>query len=265
MNILARAFKKFHRTLLGLFDRPFSRTITVRDASNTKLFDIYNYGETCRARAYSFSYKEPETIDWINSFEKGDSLLDVGANIGIYSLYASSLGVKTYCIEPDSQNFALLNMNIFINGLDSHVQAYSVALNDKQGYSKLNLMSMEWGGALSSFCIQADQFQRTFTPQYAQGCYGDTMDSFVSKVCPRISHVKIDVDGNENLILRGGINTLRLSSLKSVLVELDETRSDYQSSINLLEISGLRLLTKTHSPMFDNTRFSSTYNHIFIR
>jgi FkbM family methyltransferase len=265
MNILTRVLRKAHHNLTSLFDRPFSRTITVYDVGGTKLFSIYNYGEVCRARAHTFSTKEPETIEWIKSFPQGDVFLDVGANIGIYSLFAASRGIKTFCIEPDSQNFALLNMNISNNDLGNLVKAFPIALNDKPGFSELHLKKMEWGGALSSFSIHLDQFQRSFSPEYCQGCYGDTMDSFISKLCPTVAHIKINVDGNENLILMGGSSTLALPSLKSTLIELDETRTDYQSSIRMIESAGFRLNKKTHSSMFDNTEYASTSNHIFIR
>jgi len=42
-------------------------------------------------RAESFWNKEPETLVWIESFTNGDTFFDVGANIGIYALYAGTL------------------------------------------------------------------------------------------------------------------------------------------------------------------------------
>ena len=47
--------------------------------------------------------KEPEIIRWIDQFLQGDTLLDVGANIGLYSLYASKSGCNVVSIEPDFQ------------------------------------------------------------------------------------------------------------------------------------------------------------------
>ena len=50
-----------------------------------------------------------------------------------------------------------------------------------------------------------------------------------------INHIKIDVDGNELLVLKGGNNTLNSKSLKSILVELSINHPGYKVSIELIE------------------------------
>jgi len=50
--------------------------------------------------------KEPETITWINSFEKDSVFFDVGANIGIYTLYSAVIRENTvYSFEPHSASY----------------------------------------------------------------------------------------------------------------------------------------------------------------
>ena len=58
--------------------------------------------------------KEPETLNWISSFDPGDNLLDIGANIGIYSPFAAARNHKVISLEPDALNYALLNLNIIL-------------------------------------------------------------------------------------------------------------------------------------------------------
>ena len=244
-------------------DKRLFKTQPILSKDNNLLFEIFDYGEICRFRASSFLSKEPETIEWIDSFNASDSFVDIGANIGIYSLYAAKKGIKTISIEPDALNFALLNMNIKNNNFGKLVKAYSIALHNEEGFSELNLQKMQWGGALSSFNNQNNQFEELFESDYSQGCYGDTLDNCVVKLSPKVNHIKIDVDGNENLILKGGTKTFRMESLKSLLIELDENRSDYKSSLSMIEESGLKLIQKRRSPIFENTIFSTTYNHIF--
>ena len=67
-------------------------------------------------RVTTFLTKEPETIEWIDTFAPGDVLFDIGANIGCYSIYAASRSVRVMAFEPESQNYALINQNIFLNG-----------------------------------------------------------------------------------------------------------------------------------------------------
>ena len=154
-------------------------------------------------------------------------------------------------------------MNIMNNNFGKFVKAYLIALHNKRGFSELNLQRMEWGGALSSFDNQKDQFEKLFKSDYSQGCYGDKLDNCIVSLSPKVNHVKIDVDGNENLILQGSAKTLSMESLKSLLIELDETRSDYNSSISMIEKSGLKLVQKCRSSIFNDSKFSTTYNHIF--
>jgi len=66
-------------------------------------------------RAYTILTKEPETIEWINNFEKKDILFDIGANVGIYSLYASKKKIRTVAFEPAFHNFKKLKKNIKLN------------------------------------------------------------------------------------------------------------------------------------------------------
>ena len=156
-------------------------------------------------------------------------------------------------------------MNILKNNIGELVKAYLIALHNKKGFSELNLQRLQWGGALSSFDNQKDQFEQSFKTYYSQGCYGDKLDNCIVSLSPKVNHIKIDVDGNENLILKGSSKTLRMESLRSLLIELDEKRSDYKSSISIIEKSGLKLIQKSRSSIFDNTKFSTTYNHLFIK
>ena len=258
-KIHQKSVKNIKKKFAQLSDKRLLKTQPVLGKDKKQLFQIFDYGEICRYRASSFLYKEPETIEWIDSFNPSDYFLDIGANIGIYSLYAGKKGIKTTCIEPDALNFALLNLNIKKNNIGKLVKAYLIALHNEVGFSQLNLQKMQWGGALSSFDNQHNQFEELFKSDYSQGCYGDTLDNCIVKLSPKVNHIKIVVDGNENLILKGGSKTLRMESLESLLIELDEKRSNYKSSLSMIEESGLKLIQKRRSPIFENTKFCLLY------
>ena len=65
---------------------------------------------TLLMRANTFFSKEPETLAWIDAMTENDVLFDVGANIGIYSVYAALKGLKVFAFEPESLNYAELNI-----------------------------------------------------------------------------------------------------------------------------------------------------------
>jgi Met-10+ like-protein len=90
--------------------------------------------------------REPTTPPWIRSFAPHEVFIDVGANIGLYSIYASVLaGSRVYSFEPEAQNYAELNKNIFINGLHERVTAYCVALTDHSALASLYLCTFAVG------------------------------------------------------------------------------------------------------------------------
>ena len=61
-------------------------------------------------RVDSLFEKEPSTIAWIARFRRDEILVDVGANVGMYTVWAAKTrGVRVYAFEPEAQNYALLN------------------------------------------------------------------------------------------------------------------------------------------------------------
>jgi hypothetical protein len=71
-------------------------------------------------RVESLFSKEPDTIEWIGGFAEGDTLLDIGANVGMYSIFAArTRGARVFAFEPESQNYAILNRNIHLTGFEA--------------------------------------------------------------------------------------------------------------------------------------------------
>tara|TARA_S200000501_G_C20828854_1_gene746222 strand:- start:717 stop:1574 length:858 start_codon:yes stop_codon:yes gene_type:complete len=233
---------------------------------NRKIFHIEDMSWITRYRAISFEYKEPETLKWIESFDQNQCLLDVGANIGIYTLFALFKGHEVIAIEPEAHNFCLLNRNIMINNFSDRAISYPVALNDNLTISKLNLASFEYGSALHSFDRAINQYGDKFNPITSQGVIGVTMDELISSLKKEVNHIKIDVDGNEFLVLKGGEKTFRRDSLQSVLIELDYTHMEYKNSVELIESYGFKLHNIDSELKKRIGRDShSTANHIFLR
>lgn len=72
----------------------------------------------CRYRVSSFSTKEPDTLEWMDTIPPGSVIWDIGANVGLYSVYAAkSRGARVFAFEPSVFNLELLARNIFLNQL----------------------------------------------------------------------------------------------------------------------------------------------------
>ncbi|MBI9082637.1 MAG: FkbM family methyltransferase [Desulfobacterales bacterium] len=218
-------------------------------------------------RAKTLLTKEPETIEWINTFNKEDIFWDIGANVGVYSLYAALRGLSVLSFEPSPSNYYLLSKNIEINKMDDKISAYCLALSD---ITKLDLMYMtdtRLGGALNSFGETRDWQGKTYEASLKQAMLGFSIDDFIGRFKPSFpNHIKIDVDGIEDSIIIGSLKTIKDKRLKSILVELDTGRSEYVKKItdHIFE-AGLSLHKKEHSATLNGGRFSNVYNHIFIR
>jgi len=87
-------------------------------------------------RVDTFFTKEPETLEWIDNFEKKENLIfwDIGANIGLYSIYNSIKNPKstTIAFEPSSSNLRVLTRNISINNLEKNIKVISMPLTNKK-------------------------------------------------------------------------------------------------------------------------------------
>src|SRR5262249_49316387 len=103
-------------------------------------------------RARSLLSKEPDTIAWIDGMDNDAVLWDVGANVGVYGIYAAIRRKATVlCFEPAAANYYILTRNIQLNGLTRCVNAYCMALNSKTELGILSLASTSIGAALTQF------------------------------------------------------------------------------------------------------------------
>lgn len=219
-------------------------------------------------RAQTLLTKEPETIEWIDSFKDGEVYWDVGANVGVYALYAGiSRKVKVLAFEPSAANYLLLNRNIDANRLSETMQAFCLAFSDGTGLNALNMQTTDFGGALSSFGVAVDNNGAIFQPVFRQGMIGFTIDDFIAQFSPDFpNHLKIDVDGIEDLIIKGAVKTLADPRLRSLSIELDAARSGYTDPVlDAIKAGGLTLVAKRHGPMFETGAFKDIYNYQFRR
>jgi FkbM family methyltransferase len=222
--------------------------------------------ELTRWRAETFFTKEPETIDWIDGFKQGDVLFDIGANVGLYSIYAAKRGIRVVAFEPESQNFALINRNLFLNGLADDVIGLNVAISDKDGMDYLFMPDFQPGGALNNVGEAVDLHHKEFKPHFKQGVITFSLDSFISHYPDYFpTHIKLDVDGLEAKIICGAEKTLRDPRLKSLLIEINENLPEDRETCAFIENLGLKFLHKKHSEMASQGDFKSLINYVFTR
>jgi len=171
-------------------------------------------------RADSFFMKEPETLVWIRSFRPDAVFFDVGANVGVYSLFAASLfpSMEIYAFEPLPANYLRLKENIALNGFEN-IRAIPYAIGNGYGLRAFNAISKEvgssggqvlnWFGKKSEKVMLASLDGLCLFNHGSQLPYGRL---------PNPDYVKIDIDGQELGVVRGMINIL--PGVKSALIEV---------------------------------------------
>jgi FkbM family methyltransferase len=196
-------------------------------------------------RISTFSTKEPETLEWIDAIPEGSVLWDVGANIGLYTIYAAKArNCRVFSFEPSVFNLELLSRNIFLNVLQGKVTIVPIALSDKLGSSMFKMSNTDWGGALSTFGESFDQNGNIINEVFEYQTIGMSMNEAVRLLeIPAPKFIKIDVDGIEHFILRGGADVL--NKVESVLVEInDDFAEQAEQTEQYLKNAGLLLHRK---------------------
>ena len=150
--------------------------------------------------------REPDTAEWIFSLPSNSCFWDIGSNIGIYGLMAClNPTVHVVGFEPAAANYSILNKNIELNGVSNRFLAYCIALCEISSLDTLNMSNTEVGSAMQSFGCEYDQFDQKINVNFRQGAIGYSIDDFVETFSPPLpTHIKIDVDGLEIALLRGG-------------------------------------------------------------
>jgi FkbM family methyltransferase len=172
-----------------------------------------------------FATREPETLAWIDGFETPCRFWDIGANIGVFSIYAGLRpGVDVRAFEPAAASYGALCRNIEANRLGDRVHAYCVAISERTELGRLNLSGTNPGSVFNAFESTDDCFGNEIGVVFRQGTVGFSIDGFrrlFGLAAP--NYLKIDVDSIEERILAGARQTLRDPDLRSVLLELEAT------------------------------------------
>ena len=140
-----------------------------------------------------------------------------------------------------------------------------ISLSSERKIDQFNMSTTEWGGALSTFgekvTFDGSDLKSVFNYTTISISLDDCIDFFN---LPQPDHIKIDVDGIEDIILSGAPKILQKT--KSILVEVNENvKENKERCEKMLKDSGLKFLKK--KPVDDNNvgTLKNCYNHIWVR
>jgi FkbM family methyltransferase len=184
-------------------------------------------------RAKTLLTKEPETIAWLNKIKANSIIYDVGANVGVYSIYAAAIrDCQVLSFEPSFFNLELLFRNIQTNNLQEKITIVPLSLSNKSQIENFYMQEGDniWGGAHNSSGSNKSQDGTEMQKFKTSSQMALSLDDLINVFnLPTPSHIKIDVDGLEDRVLQGGLNTL--GNTKSVLIEIDAKNTDQNREI----------------------------------
>lgn len=180
--------------------------------------------------ANGFNRDEPETVAWVDSIPKDAVFWDIGANVGLYSIFAAKRGVRVLAFEPACSTLAVLTRNIELNGVSDKVAAYGVALADR---TRLDALFMDAGRTEPGHAVHSFGTRATVAGDivggFQQATIGYAADDFIRQFsAPAPTHVKLDVDGIEAAILRGAQGAMT-STVRELMVEIYDEMNPQQA------------------------------------
>src|ERR1039457_1116230 len=207
-NIHRIFFKSFHFKL--------------RDGSALK---IYSKGQIA-PEVFRGTFEKQELNAFQGIIRPGMTIVDAGANIGLYSLIGSRLvGPKgrVFSFEPSGETFRRLLNNIGLNGF-SNIEPFNNGLGDKSNERLILRQDIGYGDA-ERYLLHENRapdikVQNVNDMKVGEEILVDTLDSCLAKFdTKRIDFLKLDTEGFEYYVLKGAKQILENSSEIVILME----------------------------------------------
>lgn len=166
--------------------------------------------------------------------KKGDLFIDVGANIGAYSILAAGRGAKVVAIEPIPSTYSALKKNIYLNAFGECIEHLNIGLGSANG----NLRFSADADTLNHVLGEKEVCRKSVSVPIMR------LDDIVQYRKPRV--IKIDVEGFETEVLGGATKTLADMDLLAVIIELNGSGERYGFDEDALHRKMLNLGFQTY-------------------
>jgi FkbM family methyltransferase len=198
-----------------------------------------------------FYYNHVEREEFIilsTLLKEGDVFYDIGANVGLYSIFlAAKYKIKCYAFEPDEHAAKLNEQNQILNSITHLVTVFPFAISDVNGFTEFSTELGINNKIISNGCRKTVESNK--------------LDNLNHLTKPHA--IKIDTEGHELNILRGASSILSSPQLKLLILEYDKTEihkiinllKTYQFEPVSLEDGNLKLNTKLHPTRSGNMIF----------
>ncbi|MXV60955.1 FkbM family methyltransferase [Natronorubrum sp. JWXQ-INN-674] len=185
--------------------------------------------------------------DISNELKDDDVFFDIGANLGVFSCFASQVVSRGHIVafEPYPPNYRQLNRNLSYNAPSSSYDVFDIALSNSQGSIEFSSPSNDTGNQTANISPTGDSIEVQEIP-------GDQLVTDRSVPSPTV--VKIDVEGSEPLVIDGLEESLNHSSCRILYCEIHlPKKSGSRPSVEYYGESQKSMLEKISKLGFDIT------------
>lgn len=192
---------------------------------------------------YKDSYEE-EQIKFLKNYidkNKIEKFIDIGSNIGIYSLIIGKCfkKIKILSFEPVHNTFDNLNYNIHLNRLTRNIRAFNFGLSNRSGSQKMIALKkknyIQSGGY--SFYIPKRKIHKNEIIEHYESKIGDSVIKFKNKNII----IKIDVEGFEEEVLYG---LKKLLSQNKILIQIEIFQKNLNKINKILKNHKFKLINQ---------------------
>lgn len=173
---------------------------------------------------YNGLFEFDDMMFLLHFLRKEDVFVDIGSNVGVYTILASAeIGARVIAFEPIKDTFNVLQQNVNLNKVESIVNLYNIGIGDRKG--RLNFSTLH---DTTNHVINENEL---ITIEH-ETIEVDTLDNILSDIIPNL--IKIDVEGFEYNVIKGGENIFSNPNLKALIVELNGSGIKYGFNDTLL-------------------------------
>lgn len=185
-------------------------------------FNIILHKDSVLCKLIYFGFEDTEITFLKRFLKKRNTFLDIGANIGLFSLYASKIigdFGNIYAFEPTPITYSRLIENVNLNHF-KNIKTVNIGLSNKKMLADFNV-SNDGYDAWNSL-VKLDQLQNGNIIKVQV----ETLDSFIEEQeISNIDLIKLDVEGWEKFVLEGGKNLFSKVNSPTCLVEFNENNT----------------------------------------
>lgn len=218
--------REFASILTALNYSFFNQTPKKDKVIKSKIGLVYTRKGTIDFKSANFAYEWGVKKFILKNYKDYNIFLDIGTNIGIYSLFLAKQGLKCYAFEPVKYNYEILLKNIEINNLKNKIEALNYGLGKFKKKEEFIIDPVNTGA--SHIACPDETGIRTKVDIY-------TLDSVISKLNLNKNDkilIKVDVEGMEKQVFEGAQYFLK--TFTDFLLIFETVHSDIKEIKDLL-------------------------------